>query len=825
MSAQVTRRGFLAGSAITAGLLGLAGCSTGTGASKLPSADKYPIDPDSDSVKAKWTSEETRDGWTRVTNPDGGAELGIMDASKIIQVDGLAFKDLNGNGKLDFYEDWRQSVDDRAKSLADSMSAEDCIKLMWNGGADSASAASTPGAKTDATDVSGVTAGSRAGVSRLSANADNYANAVKWINDVQAEAEKSLYGIPYLNSTDPYTTLGIPSSVTLAAAMDPDVWRKAGMWTGRAWRATGVTMELGPQIDVYSQPMGTRFSGSVSEDPALNRDFCKAYSGGLQSTWGDDEATDDQGWGKDSVASMLKHFVGEGCPEGGRNDHTDMGKWNVFPGSNFNAHLIPFLDGGMHLDSKTGEAAAMMPCYGIAYDPNDPDALGEHVGSAFSKHNISILRNAGFDGMLATDWMVLSATGHGVKNLDEAHRYLKLLESGVDQHGGSFEPEVGNEAYGLYKDETSEDEALARVRDSARRIIKLMMNVQLFEEPYADRTAAKAVFENENGIAFGKEAAEKCVVMLKNAGNTISSKGISGKVYVPQAFTAASKSFFGSTPASIASMLGDTDISSWDVVTDKVADPSGTDDSGNAVPQESDITRLTAEELADVSYAVVKIKNPTDPNQGVIGGAAFMGGTTGEATPAEYYPMTLQYHTYTADGPNVRKQSLNGEDEYGVTENRSYYGKSSTASNESDLNLIADIKGKLPATAKLICIVVADRPMIFSELEPYCDVILFEFAGSVMGSAAAKLAPFVSIINGKVEPSGLLSAQLPKDMDTVEASYEDVPRDLECYTDSEGNTYDFCFGLNWSGVINDDRVQTYKVDPLTQPETEVTVSE
>jgi len=120
MQSNLTRRNFLAGSAAAAALAGLAGCSTGGSAStddaanKLPSADQYPIDPDGSDVQAKWTSEETRDGWTRVTNPDGGAELGVMDAAKIIQVDGLAFKDLNGNGKLDLYEDWRQSIDDRA---------------------------------------------------------------------------------------------------------------------------------------------------------------------------------------------------------------------------------------------------------------------------------------------------------------------------------------------------------------------------------------------------------------------------------------------------------------------------------------------------------------------------------------------------------------------------------------------------------------------------------------------------------------------------------------------------------------------------------------
>ncbi len=55
-------------------------------------------------------------------------------------------------------------------------------------------------------------------------------------------------------------------------------------------------------------------------------------------------------------------------------------------------------------------------------------------------------------------------------------------------------------------------------------------------------------------------------------------------------------------------------------------------------------------------------------------------------------------------------------------------------------------------------------------------------------------------------------------LEAVEAQDEDTVRDCECYVDADGNTYDFAFGLNWSGVINDERVQTYSVDPLTECE-------
>jgi beta-glucosidase len=68
----------------------------------------------------------------------------------------------------------------------------------------------------------------------------------------------------------------------------------------------------------------------------------------------------------------------------------------------------------------------------------------------------------------------------------------------------------------------------------------------------------------------------------------------------------------------------------------------------------------------------------------------------------------------------------------------------------------------------------------------------------------------MEIITGAVEPSALLPFQMPADMLTVEAQFEDVPRDMKPYTDADGNTYDFAYGLNWSGVIDDARVKKYK---------------
>ena len=101
----------------------------------------------------------------------------------------------------------------------------------------------------------------------------------------------------------------------------------------------------------------------------------------------------------------------------------------------------------------------------------------------------------------------------------------------------------------------------------------------------------------------------------------------------------------------------------------------------------------------------------------------------------------------------------------------------------------------------VVAIVNIGRPMIMSEIEPYADAILLSF--SVQQQA------ILDIVTGAAEPSALLPMQLPANMKTVEEQYEDVPQDMECYVDAEGHSYDFAFGMNWSGVIDDARVKKY----------------
>ena len=844
MSKKLTRRSFLEAAGI-ASALGLSACAqqpatqepaaetsaveeapeepeapaAATGDLTPPAADKYPIDPDADGIEGLWTSEQTRDGWTRATNPNG-VEIGVMDEKKIIQVDGLAFKDLDGNGKLDFYEDWRQSFDDRAAHLASLLTDEECINLMFHGGvADKSEGAEDP-------DFGLIEKGSAAGVSRLASDEESYATDINWINTVQSRCEQRPYGIPYMNSTDPYSSLGIPTGCGLAPLMDKDLWRKAGMWTSRAWRFTGVTVNLGPQIDLFTNPTVKRLNGAESEDPALTRDFVQAYCAGMQSSWGDDEATDDKGWGNESVATMLKHFVGAGAIETGANDHVKPGKYDVFEGGNYKAHLIPFLDGGMKLDSVTGEMASIMPNYGVAY--SEDEEYGPLVGGGFNGKQLSILRNAGWDGMICSDWNIIGPTQRGLDDLTEQERLKIMFEAGVDQYGGQFYPEThGKPAFDMIAEEKGEEEASKLVHESARRIARLMFQVQLFDQPYCDRSVAKDLFESEAAKKAAEEIADKCIIMLKNAGNVISKDGMASKpkVYVPRKFSPYDPGMppFAPAVAANADTCIDEALASeyFEVVTDAVGDPTGEpDESGAAQLQESDITALTAEELADVEYAVVRISNPQDAYDGYSGNdePRFDRATGG---PIVWRPVSLQYRPYVADGPNVKQVSVAGDIlEDGSKENRAHFGADTYATNESELDWVISIRERLPESAKLILVIDANHPMVFSEIEPYADAILMGwYEGTKIPTGS-----YLRVIAGKSEPYGLLQYQMPKDMDTVEANLVDVPRDMDCYVDAEGNTYDFCFGLNWSGKIEDDRTALYGAAPLTEPEIPVVAS-
>ncbi|MBR4706788.1 MAG: hypothetical protein IKP29_01900 [Pseudobutyrivibrio sp.] len=759
----------------------------------------------------KWSSEDTGDGWVRVTN-DGGATLGYSEKSgvSLIQVDGYAFKDLDQDGELDVYEDWRQDVDARAKDLASQLTGEEIAPLLTHGGWMSFG--------TDlGDDEEYLEAGGRAGVTRSAYNEGSTELAVQWNNMLQEYAETNGgHGIPITISTDPYGVSGNINKNGLATTMDPEVALQQGKEFSKEYRAVGITMELGPQIDVASNNSWDRASGSYSEDPALNRDLASAYTSGLQSTY--DEAGEDLGWGNQSVAAIVKHFVGAGASEGGRNDHQAIGEYTVFPGDNFEAHLIPFFDGAFNLESKTGKAAGVMPNYAISY--SEDGSLGELVGGSYSDLKLGLLRDNDYDGFVLTDWQITNDEGecYGVEDKSEAERFALLFENGADQVGGTTSCDAAIEGYQIMVEDLGEEEALANMQDHARRFFVVQMETGIFENPYLDKEESLAAIWTDETKAVGAETQKGTIVMLKNSDETIKDNTASTekpKAYIPYVVRQEGNMFTGYT--TVAKPMVDLDQAAeyYDVVTDTLKDPSGED----GAYTEADIVRASSSEISACDVALVSMSNP------------FTDGTADEED--NYLPASLQYAEYTdtTSGDaiaNGYKTVEKADGYYGTTKeqvpvNRSTQGHTAPqAQNYSDLETLQFVKKAAGANTKVIVFMgmSSAESMVWTEVEPLADAILLYFEdASFDGTRLYSDDVLLQAAAGKFETSGLLPMQQPASMEAVEAQLEDVPRDVECYVDANGNTYDFAFGLNWSGVIKDERVSTYSADPLTKCET------
>jgi len=194
--------------------------------------------------------------------------------------------------------------------------------------------------------------------------------------------------------------------------------------------------------------------------------------------------------------------------------------------------------------------------------------------------------------------------------------------------------------------------------------------------------------------------------------------------------------------------------------------------------------------------AVVVINGP--------GGTGLFGMATGydradvEAGGNGYLPISLQYDTYTAT--HARAVSIAGGDPLEPFTNRSYRGKTVTASNVTDLHAVHDAHAAMNGKP-VIVVMNLSNPTVVSEFEPGVKAIVVSFG--VQDQA------LLDILTGAVEPSGLLPLQMPANMQTVEEQHEDTPHDMQPYVDADGNTYDFAFGLNWAGIIEDGRTAAY----------------
>ncbi|RKS99499.1 glycoside hydrolase family 3 protein [Flavobacterium sp. 123] len=755
-------------------------------------------------AQKKWV--ETPKGSYNLVQNNGGQTLGYSPKSgvKIIQVDGLAFKDLNKNGALDTYEDWRKPVAERAKDLAAKMTVEQIAGLMLYSrhqavpASEAGMFAGTYNGKPFS--QSGVKASDLSDQQIAFLTNDNLRHvlmtsvqspviAAEWNNNIQALVEGIGVGIPANNSSDPRNGANKdseynagsggsisqwPEELGLAATFDPTITEQFGSIAGKEYRALGIATALSPQIDLATEPRWNRFVGTFGEDPKLATDMARAYVDGFQTSPKAIDVYD--GWGNLSVNAMVKHWPSGGPEEGGRDAHFAYGKFAVYPGNNFETHLKTFTEGAFKLNGKTKKASAVMPYYTISY--NQDTKNGENVGNGFSKYIVTdLLRNKyGYDGVVCTDWLitanegptpdVFSGKSWGVEKLTVAERHYKVLMAGVDQFGGNNDINPVLEAYQMGVKEHGDIFMRKRFEQSAVRLLLNIFRVGLFENSYLDSAETKAIVGKPEFMKAGYEAQLKSVVLIKNQNKTLPIQ--KGKtVYIPKRVTPAGINFFGQpSPEKIEYPVNLELIKKHYTVTD---DPNKAD------------------------FAIVFIKSP------ISGGYSR---ADREAGGNGYVPISLQLKEYTA--VDARAQSIAAGDPVvdPTITNRSYLNKTSKSNSYPDLNTILETKKAMNGKPVIVSVNISN-PMVFGEFEKDVDAIVGEFG--------VQVEAMMDIISGKTEPSGLLPLQMPLNMSTVEKQMEDVPHDMIPYKDANGNVYDFGFGLNWKGVIKDARTEKYSV--------------
>ena len=786
----------------------LVGC---TGNSPQPSASGSTSAEPSGNA---YTTTELTDGTTAFTvvqNPNGGAKLSFSKDGgfKLIEeeADGFkyAFKDMNGNGSLDAWEDWRKPYADRAADLAPQLKADQVSGLMLFSAHERA-----PGDGLSDAQKTYLTDSYLRNV--LYAAGNDVEPVVVWTNQLQAYTETlgtaDLPYVPVNFSSDPrhdaaasYSGAGggtsqWPSFLGLAATFNPDTVLEFGKYASEEYRAMGLTNALSPQIDLASDPRWPRIAGTFGEDPEMAAKMAENYVKGFQTTY--DDTADDKGWGQGSVSTVIKHFPGDGAAEGGRESHTESGKYAVMPGDNGAAHLSIF-NAGM-----AAGAGGMMTSYSIITDGEGKPYYGVLMGSGYDQVRLDKARvDAKYDGVIVTDWGVTRALSDpdkplygmawGAEALTVAERHFEILRVGHDQFGGNNDIVPIQEAYKMWDEKFKAGEvpvdAATRWAESGRRILTNLFSVGLYDNPYQDLEKSKSVVGNEAASTAGLAAQHNSVVVVKKGADlkcdAAPADYSSMKVYIPRSFDTGHNSLFGPAAYTEGMTINEDAAKAYfgEVVTDE------------AVTEKKDdvdiVKEYKAPDLSDVDMVIVGLDNPnsggTFTNQGL---------TIKEDGSREWWPVSLQYRPYKADGKNVRKTSIAGDTlADGKKENRSYYGATSKISNESTLDAFERAVAAVKASGKDIPIIsiarITNAMTIPAEFEKDSDSILVGF--SVSDNTLLDVALGIS------PSAGRLPLGMPASMDAVEGSKEDLEKDVASYKDSAGNTYEYGFGLTCDG--------------------------
>ncbi|PQP80930.1 beta-glucosidase [Paenibacillus sp. PCH8] len=281
-----------------------------------------------------------------------------------------------------------------------------------------------------------------------------------------------------------------PVPLLLGSTWNVDLYREMCQAVARETRAQGGAVTYSPVLDVVRDPRWGRTEECFGEDPYLIGELAVASVEGLQGERLNRE---------DAVAATLKHFVGYGSSEGGRNAGPVHMGWREL----LEVDLYPFRK------AVEAGAASIMPAY------NEIDGTPCTVNTELLE---DVLRKDwGFDGLVITDCGAINmlASGHDVAN-DGLDASVQAIQAGIDM-------EMSGEMFGQYLVQAvAEGKLDVQVLDQAvRRVLALKFSLGLFEQPYVDADRAEEVIGSEAHVQLARQLAAEGVVMLKNEGATL----------------------------------------------------------------------------------------------------------------------------------------------------------------------------------------------------------------------------------------------------------------------------------------------------------------
>lgn len=443
----------------------------------------------------------------------GGKKAPSVEAhvKPIIKIGQRLFKDLNANGKLDPYEDWRLSTEKRVADLLPRMSMEEKAGIMQI----------TSLSTTNINDY----INNRHIRYLIIRDNPTAADLATRANQYQEIAEKTPLGIPLVFTSNPRNHIneqnefGIseasgkfstwPGTLGLSATRDLDLIRDFAEIARDEWRSAGIHKDYGYQIETATEPRWRRISGTFGEDPAWNAKIAKELVLGFQG-----EELSSQ-----SVAQTVKHFPGDGAVVKGLDPHNEPGQYATYPtpGSLYKYQLPPFqaaIDAGV---------SSVMSYYNVPKNEGSAEQLPrelwqsenqqfEEVAGAYNKTILTdLLRDRmGFKGYVNSDSGVLTNRDWGVHDLTIEEKFAKAIDAGTNIFSDNNDPSglISAVNKGLIKEKD--------LNPSVSQLLTEMFNLGLFEDPYTDPAQAQEIASSEKAQARADEAHLKSITLLRN---------------------------------------------------------------------------------------------------------------------------------------------------------------------------------------------------------------------------------------------------------------------------------------------------------------------